>query len=130
MLFSQLYLSAFVGCSPVRFFFCVPSLALLTTLFVIIFLYILHLVCCKEEGGVCLFGIGALGVFFCCSSLIYNMFSGVKHPAQDPIVCTFRARCTSIVFWWCMWYSIVRLLRTHIKSNMLLNCIYTYIHHI
>ena len=30
-------------------FFCVPSLALLTTLFVFILLYILHLVCCKEK---------------------------------------------------------------------------------
>lgn len=45
-------------------FFCVQSLALLTTLFVIILLYILHLVCCKEEGGVCLLGIGALCVFY------------------------------------------------------------------
>ena len=84
-------------------FFCVPTLALLATLFQLI---LPCLVCCEERNCVWLLVIIALCVFLCFFLFVLFVYcysnlatvKGFKHPAQDPIVCTCRVLCASTVF--------------------------------
>ena len=104
--FGPCYLISYLFClcwSRRVCFFCLPSLALLATLFQLI---LPCLVCCEEGNCVWLLVIIALCVFLCfsCFFLFVYYYSnlasvkGFKHPVQDPIVCTCRVLCVSTVF--------------------------------